>query len=342
MNVLFVTNMWPDERRPWYGTFIKTQAESLQRLGISVDVLPIRGYESRWAYLRAARELRRRVRDSGYDVVHAHYGHAGVVARLQGAAPLIISYCGDDLLGTPSRNGGLTFRSRLEAFAFRQLTRVAAASITKSAEMEEALPGSRRRANRVIPNGVDMERFAPLPRQEARLRLGWSPEEAVVLFAGDPEIPRKNYVLAKAACEVASRDLAHLRLRVASGFRYEEMPILMSAADALLLTSLWEGSPNVVKEAMAAELPVVAVPAGDVAERLRGVPGCYIRPYDADALAEGLQIALQHGRTRSARDAVSELSLESVAAQVLAVYERVTGPASGPGSLSSRVKTSIG
>src|SRR4051794_3627580 len=102
--------MWPDEQRPWYGTFVKTQAESLRSLGVEVDVLPIKGYAARGAYVTAARELRDMTREQRYDVVHAHYGHSAAVARLQRTAPLVISYCGDDVLGTPDASGGMTAR----------------------------------------------------------------------------------------------------------------------------------------------------------------------------------------------------------------------------------------
>jgi glycosyltransferase involved in cell wall biosynthesis len=228
------------------------------------------------------------------------------------------------LLGTPNGDGGLTTRSRLEAAVFRQVAHVAAATITKSEEMARALPRTARSRNQVIPNGVDLDRFAPAPRIEARRRLGWEPDAPVAVFVGDPGIPRKNHELAKAACAKASAELRDLRLEVAHGLSPAEVPLVMSAADALLMTSLWEGSPNVVKEAMAAELPVVAVPAGDVEERLSGVEGCFVCPYDAGMLSQALVEAVRHGRAPAARAAVSELSLENVARRVREIYERVS------------------
>ena len=314
--------MWPDSERPWYGTFIKAQAESLVRIGVEVDPLPIRGYSSRVAYLAAAGDLVRRGRRRRYDIVHAHYGHAAAIARLQIRSPLVISYCGDDLLGTPRDDGSLTARSRMEALAFRRLAYVAAATITKSMQMERMLPASRRTRNHVIPSGVDLDRFRPLPRDEARRQVAWDPEERTILFAGDPGIARKNYALAEAACRQASRSEPNLRLRVANGMPPAEIPTVMNAADALLLTSRWEGSPNVVKEAMACELPVVAVPVGDVGERLDGVQGCFLRPAEATPLSEGLIAAIRQGRAPAARAAVASLSLERVARRVLAVYEK--------------------
>ena len=319
MKVLFVTNMWPDDERPWYGAFVKSQADSLERLGIEIDVLPIRGYAGRAAYARAAMRMRRLTRRGGHDVVHAHYGHAGVVARTQRRSPLVVSYCGDDVLGTRTSEGGLTPRSRVEAAAFRQLARVAAATITKSREMAETLPEDVRHRNHVIPNGVDLDRFKPIDKREARARLGWDPGERTILFLANPAIPTKNHPLAAATCA----RLPGVRLRVEHDRPYEEVPLLLSAADAMLFTSLSEGSPNVVKEAMAAELPVVSTAVGDVPERLRGVAGCHICEPDPDALAGALASALAHGRSPEARAAVADLSSEVVARRIQRLYERV-------------------
>ena len=323
MKVLFVTNMWPDSERPWYGTFVKTQADSLAALGVDVDVLAIRGYASKGEYPAAARELVRRARRPDFDLVHAHYGHAAVVARLQRARPLVVSYCGDDLLGTPDAAGRATPRSRAEAAVFRQVARVAAATITKSGEMERALPASCRARNHVIPNGVDLGRFEPIPREEARRRLRWDPDAPVALFVGDPAIPRKNHALADAAVRIAAERVPGLTLRPAHGHPPAEVPVLMSAADVLVLTSLSEGSPNVVKEAMATALPVVATPVGDVEERLRGVAGCHVSGFAPEPLADGLVAAIRHGRSHEARAAIADLSLESVAKRVLGVYAGV-------------------
>jgi glycosyltransferase involved in cell wall biosynthesis len=108
------------------------------------------------------------------------------------------------------------------------------------------------------------------------------------------------------------------------------MPIWMSASDVLVHPSWSEGSPNVVKEAMACELPIVATPAGDVPERLRGVPGCHVLPADDQAFAEALLDAVGNQPCRAARVAVSELSLERVATRVLSVYESVSSAPRAP------------
>lgn len=321
MRVLFVTNMWPHERSPWLGSFVKSQADSLRRIGVEIDVLPIAGYVSRLEYTRAAWRVAQLNRSCPYDIVHAHYGHSGVVARAQLRARLVVSYCGNDLLAPGPR------RELLEAAVFRQLARIADATITKSVEMELRLPAGLRRRNTVIANGVDLERFRPIPRAQARERLGWDPEERTLLFVGDPEIETKNFPVAVAVHQRVRAQVPAARLRVADRVRHELIPVWLSAADVLVFPSRSEGSPNAIKEAMAAELPIVSSPVGDVPALLAEVPGCFVRPPEPEAMAQAVLCALEVGRTEQARAAVAPLALDAVAQRVLAVYDRVLSKA---------------
>lgn len=323
VRVLFVTNMWPDERRPAYGSFVKTQAESLRAIGVDVDVMSIKGYVSKMRYVEAAARLASSKKGRKYDIVHAHYGYSGIVSRVQFQAPMVLSYCGADLLGAPGTDGQVSRRSRLEVAVFRQLARVAAATITKSTGMAERLPSSVQPRNHVIPNGVDLSAFGGVSRSDARRRLGWDRDEVAVLFVGNPANPRKNHDLAARVVERVREQVPSVRLRVAWGVPPEAVPTWMSAANALLFTSRSEGSPNVVKEAMASSLPIVSTPVGDVAERFEGVPACFVRPAAAEPLATCLAEALSHGPVPEARRAVADLSLPRVAQRVTSVYESV-------------------
>ena len=322
MRVLWVTALWPDERLPQRGSFIYSQAQSLQRLGVELDVVSIKGYVRQSDYLRAVGTVRRKLGSSHYDVVHAHYGHCGVVGRLQVGTPLVLSYCGSDLLGTPTKHGSASLNrtSLVLAAGFARLAHLCRATITKSEQMAERLPVSCRKRNHVIPNGVDLSRFAPMSRQEARRRLGWSHTRPNVLFVGNPQLPRKNFALAELVCEELARRARPVCLRIGWNVRPAEMPTWLSAADALLFPSFSEGSPNTIKEAMAIELPIVSAPVGDVPERLAGVAGTYIVERDPQLMADALMGALEHDRAEGAREAVAKLSAERVAQQVLAVY----------------------
>jgi glycosyltransferase involved in cell wall biosynthesis len=323
LRVLYLTNMWPDAERPWYGGFVQTEADALRRLGVDLHVLVIRGYAGRSAYARAAGRIAALNRRSDFDVVHATYGHTGVVARLYLRAPLVLTYVGSDLLGERTHTGTLTRRSRLERAVFRRLPHVAAATIVVSDQLACALPRACRPRLRVIPHGVDLERFTPIARDVARRELGWRPDEKAVLFVGDPRLPVKNHALAQSVCRHVATEVPGVTLRVAATRPREEIPLWMSAADALLVTSRSEGSPTVVKEAMACELPIVSTPVGDVAERLHGLPGCHIAPPESDALAAALVGALRHGRVPEARAAIAPLDARLLARRAAAVYEQV-------------------
>jgi glycosyltransferase involved in cell wall biosynthesis len=309
--------MWPRERSPWRGSFVESQALSLRRMGVEIDVLSIAGYISRVEYARAALRVARLNRGCTYDIVHAHYGHSGVVARAQLGARLVISYCGNDLLAPGPR------RERIEAAVFRQLARLADATITKSAEMELCLPRALRQRNSVIPNGVDLERFRPVPRADARQRLGWDPDERTLLFVGDPEIETKNFPIAAAVHRRVHAEIPTAKLRVADRVPHDLIPLWLSAADVLVFPSRSEGSPNAVKEAMAAELPIVSSPVGDVPALLGTVPGCFVCPPEPEPMAEAVLSALEVGRTPQARAAITPLALDAVARRVLEVYRRV-------------------
>lgn len=324
MRVLFVTNLWPDEERPWHGTFVRTQADSLRALGVELEVMTIRGYAGRGAYARAAVRAAALNRRRRFDVVHAHYGHAGVVGRLQLRAPLVVSYCGSDLIGAFDAAGRVTSRSRAEVAVFRQLAAVSDATITKTDEMAALLPAQLRARNHVIPNGVDLEDFTPQDQAAARRQLGWDPNAPVALFVGDPALPVKGFALARLAVAAATTALPGLMLRAATGVAPGDMPTWMSAADVLVFTSIAEGSPNAVKEALAVELPVVATAVGDVPERLAGLPACHAGAPDPRELGAALVAAVRHGRVPEAREAMGELGLARVAQRVADVYRTVT------------------
>lgn len=322
LRALFVTSMWPDRVWPHYGPFVASQARSLEARGIAVDVLVIRGYASRRAYAVARPRLLRLVRETAPQIIHVHTGHAAVVSLLRLGQPKVISFVGGDLLGHPDEQG-VTRKSRIEATVFRRLAHFADATITKSDEMERTLPRRLRTRNSVIPNGVDLDFFRPRDRIAARTTLGWSQDDQVALFLGDPDDPRKNVALARQALTLLTERGRRVRLHVAWGALPQDVPTLMAASDALILSSLSEGSPNVVKEAMACALPVVATPVGDVPERLRGVEGCFVVDAQPTAFAGALECALRLTGAPAARDAVLDLGLDAVAERVERVYSTV-------------------
>jgi teichuronic acid biosynthesis glycosyltransferase TuaC len=322
LKTLWVTNMWPDEVRPYFGNYIKSQCDSLWELGLDVDVLYVRGLLTRTAYFSTLPEVRRRVSDRRYRVIHAHYGYSGAICVATAAKPLLISFCGTDLLKSP-RNNGYTLKSTLEASTFRHLPWRAAASITKSEGMQARLPRALQRRNHVLPNGVDMKMFMPRNKREARASVGWDLDGRVVMFLGDPDDPRKNVGLARAAVAELRHEDPSVRLEVAFGYRPEQVPALMNAADALVFPSRSEGSPNAVKEAMASGLPIVATPVGDIPERFAGLSDCFVSESEPTAFARALDGALGVGQADQARARVADVSMERIAERLRRIYADV-------------------
>jgi glycosyltransferase involved in cell wall biosynthesis len=321
MRVLAVTNMYPSPERPTLGVFVRSQIESLRRLGVAVDVHVIDGWRGASSYARALRELPGLERRARPDLVHAHYGLSGVAA-LRVAAPLVVSFCGDDVFGTTGHNGRITRRSLALARVSRIAARRADAVIVKSEEMRLRLAPT---DAEVIPNGVDLDAFSPLPIDDARHRLGWSESDSILLFASDPDEPVKNWPFASEVARRLRSRGRQVRLEPFWGRPQHELVAAMSAADVLIFPSLHEGSPNVVKEAMSVALPVVAAPVGDCAERLDGCSPGAVVPHDIGEFVEAVERVLDAGGRSNGRERIASLSLESVARRVLGVYERALG-----------------
>ena len=320
MKVLVVTNMWPSAERPHWGAFVHSQADSLAALGCENTLYEIHGYRSKMEYFRAMGEIPRVARACGAELVHAHYGLSGAAAT-RVRLPLVVSFCGDDLLGHPDAHGKLTFKSRALLPVSHHAARRADAVIVKSDEMRRAIASIPEVD--VIPNGVDLARFAPEPRAAARAALGWADAGAVLLFAANPHEVRKNFPLAEATRAALTARGLDVRLEAVYRRPQVDMARAMNAADVLLLPSLHEGSPNVVKEAMAVGLPVVAAPVGDCAERLRNVSPSWVVERSVEAFANAAAAVLADARRSNGREVIERtLSLDAVAKRVLGVYER--------------------
>jgi glycosyltransferase involved in cell wall biosynthesis len=161
--------------------------------------------------------------------------------------------------------------------------------------------------------------------QQARALLGWSEDRRYVLFPGNPEVPVKGFALARdSAAHAAEQAKEPLDLVPLWGVAPNQVPIYMNACQVLLLTSFSEGSPNVVKEAMACNLPVVSVPVGDVADLLSGVEGCAVRPRDVEELSKAIIEAVNRGQRTDGRIALERKGLdqESVARRIISLYEK--------------------
>ncbi|MDZ5812515.1 glycosyltransferase family 4 protein [Halorubrum sp. AD140] len=193
----------------------------------------------------------------------------------------------------------------------------ASAVVVMSAEMDRHLDADAA----VIPHGVDLDQFRPRNQAAARAELGWADDTVSVLFPAHPARPVKNYPRAERVVAAARDRLSDpVSLETLSDVPHQAVETYMNAADALLLTSHHEGSPNTVKEALACNLPVVSTPVGDVADRLDGVSPSAVCETD-DELVGALTRVLRERTRSNGRGAVRELTPERMARRLRAVYD---------------------
>lgn len=321
--VLVVTAMYPSTSNPHSGTFVKSQVDSLASVGVASTVLHLVG-RSPWKYVRGIWQVLLAINSGQFDLVHGHYGYCGWVARMQWRLPVVVSFCGDDLLGTPGPNGQPTLISRLIVAVNTLLPRIVDGVIVKSEEMRQVLEHVPSRTPiDVVPNGVDMSLFRVAPRADTRARLGMDPTQRVVLFPADPSIPRKAYPVVAEAVEQLQGCGLNVQLVAVHDRPQSDLVDFYNAADVVVLPSLWEGSPNVVKEAMACSVPIVAADVGDVRQLLSRTPGCAVVDRTPSAFAAAIAQALDipDGRTTGRSD-ISHLSVEGVARHVRQIYDR--------------------
>lgn len=262
----------------------------------------INGRLSRLNYLRGVRRLRARLERATYDLVHAHYVLSGVVARTQKRLPIVLTHHGIEVM------------QGWQAPLSWALSRGVDEVIVQSESMRRRLGLAHAY---VIPTGIDLELFQPRSKADARRELGLAADRQVVLFVGEAR-PEKRLDLARAAVALLGPDVGlvqvtHQPPRAVARF--------LNAADVLLLPSDQEGSPCVVKEALASDLPVVATPVGDVPELIGSVRGCHLVPQSPADIATALRCVLQRGAPVQGRGAVTGLACESVARRLVGVYE---------------------
>ncbi len=318
--VLMVTGIYPTKERPHKGTFVKALVDSLLADGHEVEVVhPKGGFPVPLRYLSATLQVFFKTLTGRFDIVHGHYGLWCLVARMQWTTPVVAAYLGDDLLGTVTADGGISKKSLFVVRVSQWLCRHVEAVTVKSEQMKKA---SLTDEAIVIADGINFDLFQSMPRAEAREALGWDQDRHYVVFANNPAIPVKNFALAQAAIERLQARGLSAELMVANGLPQSEVVQYMNASNALILPSIAEGAPNVVKEAMACNIPVVATDVGDVAQIISRTEGCSVCPHNADALATGLEKALQLTERTTGRIDIAQSDSIVTLSCVLAMYQQ--------------------
>jgi len=317
MKILIVGNNKPGHFAP----FVEEQARVLQKQGCEVVFFGVQG-KGLIGYLRCLPTLKRAIQQHQPDLIHAHYGLSGLLANLQRRVPVVTTYHGSDI-NVPAVRRFSKIAMRLSAHNIF----VSQRNVTLALSPNSLITSSLKKRYTLLPCGVNLTDDQLLSRSEARKTLGIDDDAKVVLFAGAFANAVKDAPLAQEAVSFASNlsPLAsNLTLQELRGFSRAEVNCWMCAANCLLLTSKTEGSPQVIKEAMACGCPIVSVDVGDVAERVSGVEGCYVvRTREPRDIAEALQKAIAFEGKTNGRKRIMEMGLsnEQVAERLIAIYQ---------------------
>lgn len=291
--------------------FVRSQFESLQREGLDMILFPIKG--KGWkSYLRAIKPLHKLIIEERPDIVHAHYSTCGVIASVASIftrVKIVVS-----ILGSFPRNN---FKLHWVRFFTKHI-------------WDNTLTKSRRTAGQlgldlpVIPNGVNLEQFKIIDQKEAKGLCGFEDNIKYVIWCSNPERPEKRFFLAQEAVNLINDK--NVVLYPVFNTPHDEVVKYMCAADVLLLTSISEGSPNVIKEAMACNCPIVSTDVGDVAINLNGLAGSYVSATDTPLdISICLQKALSYNKRTEGREQIQKLGLTTnvIAKKIINLYSNI-------------------
>lgn len=326
MRILVVTNMYPKPKAPGLGIFIEQQIQGLRGMGVEVDLVFLdRLQDGMRVYQGSGKKIRSKIEEFEPDLIHIMYG--GVMAyhviNIVNQLPTVVTFHGSDLLGENLSGFWRKLISRLGVYASWSAAKRADGIIVVSKVLQEALPKfiSKSKVG-IIPCGIDLERFNVLDKQVCCTKLGWDSNCFNIVFNGNSEDPVKRPHLARDAVKALQEFGINAKLHEMRGVSNQIVPIWLNASDAILLTSLHEGSPTIIKEALACNVPVVSVEVGDIRERIAGIEGCHIALPDVQELSEKLALVFKRRTKIDGRSHMEGLSLENVSRQLILFYER--------------------
>jgi len=309
MHILFVSS---GNSKSGISPITKNQGESLVSIGHQVSYFTIQGKGLK-GYISNVFILRKYLKNNFFDIIHAHYSLSAFVASLAGAKPLVVSLMGSDV----KASSFIKYLIRLYSFFFWETIIVKSKDMKNSSNLTKA---------HIIPNGVNLDRFKPIEKEASIKITKWNIDKKQILFAANPGRKEKNFQLANEAFKLLSDK--NIELQTLINIPNELIPYYLNNADVVLLPSLWEGSPNIIKEAMACNKPLVTTDVGDVKELIENVSGCFIASFDPEDVALKIKLALQFieekGRTEG-RIHIAKLGLDSkdIAKRITEVYKKI-------------------
>lgn len=327
MNVLVVTNMYPTEKDPFYGIFVKEQVESLIRESIHIDVFFINGKENRLNYFTSVIALLKKLKSNKYDVIHAHHTYCVYLIKIAKVmtgikTPILLTFHEGEIYKTKELETKdvdlikrLVFSKRIKKLALNMVDLV----ITVYEESMKALNFNGKYF--VVPCGIDLELFQPMEREWCRNKINLPLDKKIIFFPASPDAKQKGFNILKESLLRLGREDIHLL--AAGNISHQDMPFYMCASDVIVQLSDFEASPMVLKEAMAVNAPVVFTNTGDAQSITKNTKGCFLCERNPQDVALKLESAFECDGYSDGRKRILEacLALSDIAKKIIKVYE---------------------
>lgn len=316
MKVLFVSS---GNSKAGISPIVQSQGESLKKASIDLDYFTIKGKGAK-GYLKNILRLRKVLRTNHYDLIHAHYGLCGLLCVLSFISrPLVLSVMGSDAYGSFDVKGRRIIKSHFGMYLTQLAMLFSKYILVKSKNLLKYVLYERK--TRIIPNGVNFDIFKPMDKENYKKVLNFPPDKKHILFLANHLDPRKNYKLFYESSNLIKDQ--NIEFVNPYPIKHYDFAKYLNACDVFVLTSYNEGSPNVIKEAMACNCPIVSTDVGDVKEVIGNTEGCYITSYDPEDVAEKINKAIAFGKRTSGRNSIQHLESSVIADKIIDVYKKV-------------------
>ena len=289
--------------------FVYEQIEFVKnKYNVEYDTLFIKG-KGILGYLKNYPEIKKKIKKYKPDLIHAHYGLSGLLSCLQRAVPVVITFHGSEVVSS--------FLKILSSFA----AMMSKYNIYVAKHIRDKMFYKTQRNYKIIPCGINLDESREVDKKESLTKMGLKRENINILFGGAFNNMTKNYELAKNAINnISEKEINLIELK---GFERSEVTYLLNACDLILLPSISEGSPQVIKEAMACNCPIVATDVGEIRDIISDAEGCYLTSFEPKDVSNNIKLALEYGKRTNGREKIKRFDNNLIAEIISSVYKEV-------------------
>jgi teichuronic acid biosynthesis glycosyltransferase TuaC len=323
MKILWIHNFDLSEQNA--GVFMLTTLEGLRELGVSIHLEYLGNLRSISKIMKAQNRLEKLAKN--FDLVHVQYGSACALASVKiTSCPKIVTLRGSDWNNVFTKKWSENIHSiistRFTLWALKSFDYVITVSDRMTNDVRRKFPSTNIMS---IPSPINLNLFKPIEKSVARNNLGFpgNTEKWILFTTNDIKNPLKRFDIAKKTIDLLNEKSQNFKLRIANGLKHSEIPLFVASCDLILCTSVSEGWPNSIKEALACNIPFVSTDVSDLKNISELEPSCRLCLPDATELAYNIQDVLQKEYVNNLRKYVEMMSMPNVSLQIFQLYEKL-------------------